>query len=298
MRAQGQPLHDVSEQVVKVELERIQFQASRFDLGEVEDLVDDRKQGFGGELHRGEVFALFRSEVGFQSEFGHADDAVHGGADLVAHIGEESALGTTGSAGLGGGCMRPFSLQCELTVQSPGFLQRLAQLLFLCFLRGDVHEGFQKAFPAIQKHRHDGLKDGDQITASVEQAAFRVVYDLTAIGNWTLALFGRTDKAMTLTANDLFPGLADESAGGRVDSEDLVGHCVDHQYAALHPVPSGLHRMFAADRLRADQLLFFTPHATISSRNVVSVFRVPHGARIRPPSSETNSPYIKSHRQF
>ena len=93
MGAESQPLHDVSEQVVKVELEAIKFQASRFYLGEIQDLVDDQEQGFGGELRGGEIFALLRREVGFQSELGHTDDAVQGRADLVTHIGKERALG-------------------------------------------------------------------------------------------------------------------------------------------------------------------------------------------------------------
>ena len=34
-----------------------------------------------------------------EREFGHADDAVHGRADLVAHVREEFALGAAGGLG-------------------------------------------------------------------------------------------------------------------------------------------------------------------------------------------------------
>ncbi len=47
-----------------------------------------------------EVFALFAAGSGLKGEFGHADDAVHGRADFVAHVGEEGAFGAVG--GLGG----------------------------------------------------------------------------------------------------------------------------------------------------------------------------------------------------
>ena len=40
-----------------------------------------------------------RVEVGVQGQLGHAEDAVHGRADLVAHVGQELALGPVGRLG-------------------------------------------------------------------------------------------------------------------------------------------------------------------------------------------------------
>ena len=51
-------------------------------------------------LHDLEVLALAGIELGIQHELGHADHAVHRRANLVAHVGEEFALGPIG--GLGG----------------------------------------------------------------------------------------------------------------------------------------------------------------------------------------------------
>jgi len=50
------------------------------------------------------VFALHGTEVEVEEEPGHADHAVHGRADFVAHVGEEFALGLAGDLGglLGG----------------------------------------------------------------------------------------------------------------------------------------------------------------------------------------------------
>ena len=38
-------------------------------------------------------------ELGIEHQLGHADDAVHRGANLVAHVGEEFALGPVGGLG-------------------------------------------------------------------------------------------------------------------------------------------------------------------------------------------------------
>ncbi len=47
-----------------------------------------------------EVVALLAGEVGGERQRGHADDAVHRRADLVAHVGEELALGAARGLGL------------------------------------------------------------------------------------------------------------------------------------------------------------------------------------------------------
>ena len=47
-----------------------------------------------------EVLPLLGGQLGVQGQLGHAEDAVHGRADLVAHVGQELALGAVG--GLGG----------------------------------------------------------------------------------------------------------------------------------------------------------------------------------------------------
>ena len=40
-------------------------------------------------------------QLGLQAQLGQANDAVHGRAYLVAHVGQEVAFGCTGSLGLG-----------------------------------------------------------------------------------------------------------------------------------------------------------------------------------------------------
>ena len=46
-----------------------------------------------------QVLALLGGQVGVQGQLGHAEDAVHRRADLVAHVGQELALGPVGGLG-------------------------------------------------------------------------------------------------------------------------------------------------------------------------------------------------------
>ena len=72
---------------------------TRLNLGEVQDLVDDAKQCMG--LAADGVHGI--PLVGFESaqfqQFQHAQYAVHGRADFVAHRRQESALGAIGGIG-------------------------------------------------------------------------------------------------------------------------------------------------------------------------------------------------------
>ena len=72
---------------------------SALDLGEVENIVDQGQQGAPAVLGDFDVMALVRSQVCLQQQLDHANDAVHGGADFVAHVGQEAALGAIGGLG-------------------------------------------------------------------------------------------------------------------------------------------------------------------------------------------------------
>ena len=78
----------------------LQRQLAGLDLGQVEDVADELQQVLGGSgefvdaVTRQAVMAVAAHQVG------QADDGVHRGADLVAHVGQKGALGAAG--GLGG----------------------------------------------------------------------------------------------------------------------------------------------------------------------------------------------------
>jgi hypothetical protein len=48
-----------------------------------------------------QIIVLFGCQFGFEGQVGQTDDGIHGGADLVAHVGQKIALGLGGGLGLG-----------------------------------------------------------------------------------------------------------------------------------------------------------------------------------------------------
>jgi hypothetical protein len=90
-RAQGGAQHGAQR-----EIGRVQFQAAGVDLGEVQEVVDDPEEGVRRRLDRRQVLPLLGRQLGVQRQLGHAEDGVHGGADLVADVGQELVLGTVG----------------------------------------------------------------------------------------------------------------------------------------------------------------------------------------------------------
>ncbi len=82
--------------IAQAECRGVEFQLSRLDLREVQDVVDHRQQRIRRRLHHAQVFVLFRRQLRFQRKLRHADDSVHRGADFVAHVGQEFAFGAAG----------------------------------------------------------------------------------------------------------------------------------------------------------------------------------------------------------
>lgn len=73
--------------------------AARFDLREVEDVVQDAHQGLAGLHDDVEEAPLLGVERGLGEKAGEAENAVHRRPDLVAHRREEGALGPVGGIG-------------------------------------------------------------------------------------------------------------------------------------------------------------------------------------------------------
>ncbi len=70
-----------------------EFELAGFDLGEIQNVVDHGQQRGGAVAHGLRIVELHGVERRFQQQLDHADDAVHRRANLVAHVGEEFALG-------------------------------------------------------------------------------------------------------------------------------------------------------------------------------------------------------------
>ena len=69
------------------------------DLRQVEDVVDDRQQVRGGRLDLVQALGLLRRRAGALQQVREAEDGVQRRADLVAHVGQEGALGLVGGLG-------------------------------------------------------------------------------------------------------------------------------------------------------------------------------------------------------
>ena len=85
--------HGQGHAVAQAEVDLLEIELAGLYLREVEDVVDDVEQPVGRALDEGQVFPLFVVERGVEGEVGHAEDGVHRRADLVAHVGQEVALG-------------------------------------------------------------------------------------------------------------------------------------------------------------------------------------------------------------
>ena len=75
---------------------RFQIEPAGFDLGEIENLLDQRQQRFARSLRRLGVSELLGRERRVEQQVGHAEHAVERRADLVADHGEEARLGAVG----------------------------------------------------------------------------------------------------------------------------------------------------------------------------------------------------------
>jgi hypothetical protein len=84
------------EAFAKTERDGPDLELSGFDFREVQNVVDDRKQRFGGKPREIQMLALFACEVGIQHQFRHAQNAVERRANFVAHGGQEQAFGLAG----------------------------------------------------------------------------------------------------------------------------------------------------------------------------------------------------------
>ncbi|MCY1530365.1 hypothetical protein D9M68_655490 [compost metagenome] len=80
-------------QCIQVELHVVQLDLPGFELGNVENLVDQRQQFVTRAVDGLHVVTLFDRQGRVEQQFGHAQHAVHWCADFVTDLGEEFGLG-------------------------------------------------------------------------------------------------------------------------------------------------------------------------------------------------------------
>ena len=121
------------------------------------------------------VLALFRGEVRIEQKPRHADDAVHGSADFVAHVGQELALGDIGHFRQRGHFVGTGYGVLELPVGDLQFAHGRSQGILGLFAPGDVDEGLEQALPVSQRDGNHGLEDGHLLVVRREKNAIGIV---------------------------------------------------------------------------------------------------------------------------
>ena len=86
------------------EVGQFQLHNPFFELGGVQDVVEQAQHGSRCLVHGAQVATLLGVQGGVEQRLSEADDGVHGRADFVAHVGQEGAARGGGLLGalLGG----------------------------------------------------------------------------------------------------------------------------------------------------------------------------------------------------
>ncbi len=92
VRLRTEQRDEAVQQIAQIEVRVLQIEFARFDLREIEDVVDDVHQRVRRGADDPQVFLHFRLERMIERQLRHADDAVHRRPDLVAHVREELRL--------------------------------------------------------------------------------------------------------------------------------------------------------------------------------------------------------------
>ena len=100
-RSQFQRCAHLGAQRMQREVQRFQLHRAAFQLGGVQDVVEQAQQRVRRMPYRGQVPALLRFQWRVQQQVGEADDRIHRRADFMAHVGQEGGLGLGGGFGAG-----------------------------------------------------------------------------------------------------------------------------------------------------------------------------------------------------
>mmetsp|Transcript_18214 Transcript_18214/g.43670 ORF Transcript_18214/g.43670 Transcript_18214/m.43670 type:complete len:579 (-) Transcript_18214:81-1817(-) len=175
---------DVVQHFVDRELNPLELHLAGLDLGEVEHVVDDAQQMLGriGDLLQ--PLLLHRLDGVALGQVGQADDGVHRRADLVAHVGEEGALGQVRCLGgvrgigeLGRACRDEFLQVVAVALQFESIAplardvgqEAMPEHAAVGLQLGDGI-AIQPALPAVGMRRAELLLPGAQAARRGEQA--------------------------------------------------------------------------------------------------------------------------------
>ncbi len=159
-----------ADQFGKIERNVLQLQFRTLDAREVENVVDDLQQVLGGLRRKGGVLDLLLGHLGGFQQLQHAQHAVHGRAQFVAHHRQEIGFGVVGLfrflAGLD-------QLRHRLMLFAAGLFQRLGEVVDVLRQRAQfgVIDDRQRGFVVAVLNRLDRIADiADRLRQAAGQA--------------------------------------------------------------------------------------------------------------------------------
>ena len=206
-----------------------------------------RQQRLAGVAHRLRVLALLGGQRRVEQQPGHADDAVHRRADLVAHRGQELALGAGPRLG---SIARDFQL-LRLVPQLDGLRGGLATGPFDLLepeleggLRllplGDIANHRAEQRPAADHHRADGQLDRDRealprVAGGLEGGAvgrasgIGAERDVGGAAGDDLVDHQRQELRLGITEQPLRRGVDRLDAPGGIEGDEAIDHGPQHR---------------------------------------------------------------------
>src|SRR6516225_3716931 len=83
---------DRTDDFVELKVRRFELELSRLNLGEVQNIVDNREERSASVVDLSDVIALFGGELSLKGQVREADNRIHRCANFVAHVRQEHGL--------------------------------------------------------------------------------------------------------------------------------------------------------------------------------------------------------------